>query len=166
MTAAEVLIESLIDWGVEFVFGLPGDGINGIMEALRTRQDKIRFVQVVKHFKWNAGERGKRRIHEKPRSLEIRACRPWPDAELRAIRPRVVVLLGATATQSLLGREFSVTRQRGRLVKAPFAPHVIATAHPSSILRAPDNESRRQQMQDFVRDLKAVAQIAKAEEAA
>jgi DNA polymerase len=151
--------------------GLPFVGPAGklLHEALNEAgidSSKAYFTNVVKHFKWTAGERGKRRIHEKPRGLEIRACRPWLDAELRAIRPRIVVLLGATAAQSLLGREFSVTRQRGRSIKSPLAPCVIATVHPSSILRAFDRDSRRQQMQDFIRDLKAVAEISRSEEAA
>jgi len=115
----------------------------------------------VKHFKWSPAERGKRRIHKKPRYSEIHACRPWLDAELRVVQPHVLVCLGATAAQSLLGRDFSVSRQRGQLIESPLAPAVTATVHPSSILRAPDGESRRAQMRAFVADLKKIAQFAR-----
>ncbi len=118
-------------------------------------------TNVVKHFKWSPAERGKRRIHKKPRSSEINACRPWLDAELDLIRPQVLVCLGATAAQSLLGRDFSVNRQRGQLVTSPLAPHVVATVHPSSILRAIDEDSRREQMRAFVRDLQTIAALLK-----
>src|ERR1700734_238571 len=114
---------------------------------------QVYVTNVVKHFKWTPSERGKRRIHKKPRSSEIQACRPWLDAELGLVKPRVLVCLGATAAQSLLGREFSVTRQRGELIESPLAPKVLATVHPSSILRAPDAVARQTQMQEFVRDL-------------
>ena len=118
------------------------------------------MTNVVKHFSWTPAERGKRRIHKKPRYSGIQACRPWLDAELRVVRPQVLVCLGATAAQSLLGRTFSVNRQRGQLVESSLAPYVIATVHPSSILRAPDSESRQSQMRAFVDDLKKVARIA------
>lgn len=112
-------------------------------------------TNAVKHFKWEA--RGKRRIHKKPNALEIAACRPWLDAEIAVLNPQIVVCLGATAAQALLGRSFRVTQQRGKLL--PFAPafHVLATVHPSSILRAVDDESRRQEFDLFVRDLRVVA---------
>src|SRR5204863_9209265 len=106
---------------------------------------------VVKHFKWEP--RGKRRIHAKPNSREIGACRPWLEAELAVVHPRAVVCLGATAAQTLLGRSFKVSTQRGRFVESPLAPLVTATVHPSSILREPDSEARRQAMKNFVRDL-------------
>ncbi|MBD0329067.1 MAG: UdgX family uracil-DNA binding protein, partial [Thermoleophilia bacterium] len=93
-------------------------------------------TNVVKHFKWTA--RGKRRIHAKPNWGEIAACRPWLEAELAVVRPHVLVCLGSTAAQALLGRQFRVTRERGTLVESPLAPHATATVHPSSILRAPD----------------------------
>jgi DNA polymerase len=112
-------------------------------------------TNAVKHFKFQP--RGKRRIHQKPNAAELAACRPWLDAELRAVRPRVLVLLGSTAAQALLGRQFRVTRDRGRPVDSPLAPVVLATVHPSSILRAPDEEARRQAMRDFVDDLRVVA---------
>jgi uracil-DNA glycosylase family protein len=112
-------------------------------------------TNAVKHFKFQP--RGKRRIHQKPNAAELAACRPWLDAELRAVRPRVLVLLGSTAAQALLGRQFRVTRDRGKPVDSPLAPVVLATVHPSSILRAPDDEARRQAMRDFVDDLRVVA---------
>jgi uracil-DNA glycosylase len=123
-------------------------------------RDEIYVTNVVKHFKWSLAERGKRRIHKKPRYSEIQACRPWLDAELGLVRPRILVCLGATAAQSLLGRDISVTRQRGQLIESPMAPYVVATVHPSSILRAPDSDSRRSQMREFVKDLTKVARLA------
>lgn len=121
---------------------------------------QVYVTNVVKHFKWTLAERGKRRIHKKPRSSEIQACRPWLAAELSIVRPLILVCLGATAAQSLLGREFSVTRQHGKLVESELAPFTMATVHPSSILRAPDAESRRQQMRAFVDDLRQVVVLA------
>ena len=114
-------------------------------------------TNVVKHFKWEP--RGKRRIHAKPNWAEMVACRPWLDAELAVVAPRVLVCLGATAAQSLLGREFRVTRQRGELVESPLAPYVLATVHPSSILRQRDEASRRAEMAAFVEDLRKVAEV-------
>lgn len=122
---------------------------------------KVYVTNAVKHFKWAPDERGKRRIHKKPRASEIAACRPWLEAELGLIKPRVLVCLGATAAQALLGRTFSVSRQRGQPVQSDLAPHVMATVHPSSILRAVDDESRHEQMQAFVRDLSKVARLLK-----
>jgi uracil-DNA glycosylase family protein len=109
----------------------------------------------VKHFKWEP--RGKRRLHVKPNALEVGACRPWLEAELAVLRPQVLVCLGATAAQALLGRTFKVTQQRGTFVPSPLAPKVLATVHPSSILRAPDEETRREDMRRFVRDLRVAA---------
>jgi uracil-DNA glycosylase len=111
-------------------------------------------TNVVKHFKWTA--RGKRRIHAKPSWSEIAACRPWLEAELGVVRPRVLVCLGATAAQALLGRDFRVTQRRGELVESDLAPVATATVHPSSILRAPDEESRRADYAAFVDDLRVV----------
>jgi DNA polymerase len=122
-------------------------------------RSEVYVTNVVKHFKWSLGERGKRRIHKKPRDSEIQACRPWLDAELELVKPEVLVCLGASAAQALLGKDFRVSRQRGRPVRSSLAPHVIATVHPSSILRAPDSESRHSQLQDFVNDLKRVARL-------
>jgi DNA polymerase len=111
-------------------------------------------TNVVKHFKWEP--RGKRRIHDKPNQVEIAACLPWLQAELALIRPDVLVCLGATAAQALLGKQFRVSRQRGEWVDSPLAPRVMATIHPSAILRAEEN--RREQMQLFVGDLKKAAE--------
>jgi len=112
-------------------------------------------TNVVKHFKWEA--RGKRRIHKRPNSAEIEACRPWLEAEIDAVKPSIIVCLGATAAQSLLGKQFRVTRQRGQFIESPLAPLVMATVHPSSILRAPDEETRRTEMRRFIDDLKKIA---------
>src|SRR6185369_8737490 len=117
-------------------------------------RDRTYVTNVVKHFKWVA--KGKRRIHQKPDAREITACRPWLEAEISLIKPRVIVCLGATAAQTLLGKDFRVTRQRGEFVESPFAPSVIATVHPSSILRIPDEAARSAAMQRFIEDLKRV----------
>jgi DNA polymerase len=98
--------------------------------------EAVYVTNVVKDFKWTASERGKRRIHKKPRYSEIQACRPWLDAEIRVVKPQILVCLGATAAQALLGRNFSVNRQWGQRVDSSLAPHVVATVHPSSILHA------------------------------
>jgi uracil-DNA glycosylase len=111
-------------------------------------------TNAVKHFKWEA--RGKRRIHQKPNAEELAACRPWLDAELSVLAPRVLVALGATAAQALLGRSFRVTKQRGVPVESDLAPKVLATVHPSSILRAPDEAARREAYEAFVADLRVV----------
>lgn len=103
--------------------------------------------------------RGKRRIHKKPNAAEITACRPWLDAEIAAVQPQVIVCLGATAAQALLGRDFRVTQHRGEFLKSPLAPILMATVHPSSILRAPHEESRHAEMKHFVQDLKKISQI-------
>jgi uracil-DNA glycosylase family protein len=112
-------------------------------------------TNAVKHFKWQP--RGKRRIHQKPNAAELAACRPWLDAELEVVKPEALVCLGATAAQALLGRSFRVTRDRGTLLDSPLAPVTVATVHPSSILRAPDDESRRRERALFVDDLRVVA---------
>jgi DNA polymerase len=127
-------------------------------EALETAGIDRRTVYVtnmVKHFKWRP--RGKRRLHEKPNAVEIAACRFWLEMELSLVRPDVVVCLGATAAQALLGRSFRVTRDRGVFVDSDLAPHVIATIHPSAILRAPDDETRADEMKRFIADLRKVA---------
>ena len=119
-------------------------------------RDTVYVTNVVKHFKWVG--RGKRRIHQKPNWSEVEACRPWLDGELAAVEPRVLVCLGATAAQALLGRQFRVTRERGKPVESDLAEHVLATIHPSAILRG-DPESREQEYAAFVADLKAVAKL-------
>lgn len=124
-------------------------------------RSEVYVTNLVKHFKWEAAQRGKRRIHKKPRQSEIEACRPWLDAELKVVKPQVVVCLGASAAQALFGKKFRVTRDRGLLVPSDLAPQVMATTHPASILRAPDSRSRGQQRGEFVRDLKKVADLLK-----
>jgi len=114
-------------------------------------------TNVVKHFKWEP--RGKRRIHAKPNAQEVRACRPWLDAEIAVVKPEVIVCLGATAAQSLLGAAFRVSQRRGEVMPSTLAPKVIATVHPSSILRAPDDETRRVETRRFVDDLKKVVKV-------
>jgi DNA polymerase len=115
----------------------------------------VYVTNVVKHFKWEP--RGKRRIHAKPNAAEISACRPWLETEIALVKPRVLVCLGATAAQALLGKSFKVSRQRGEFVASTLAPFVTATVHPSSILRAPDEDARRAEMARFIADLKKVA---------
>jgi DNA polymerase len=114
------------------------------------------ITNVVKHFKWVP--RGPRRIHSKPGAVEIEACFPWLEAEIAAVAPRIIVALGATAALALFGRAFRVTRDRGRLMSSAFAPHALATVHPSALLRAPDEETKRETRR-FVEDLRKVAAI-------
>jgi DNA polymerase len=114
-------------------------------------------TNVVKHFKWEP--RGKRRIHKKPNAHEVVACRPWLEAEISLVKPRVIVCLGATAAQALLGPQFKVTKQRGQFIKSTLAPYIMATVHPSSILRAPDDETRHAEKRHFINDLKKVAHV-------
>ncbi len=119
---------------------------------------KLAYVtNVVKHFKWEP--RGKRRIHSKPNATEIRACLPWLRAELDAVAPAAVVCLGATAAQALLGKAFRVSTQRGQWMECELASRVLATVHPSSLLRAPDPDTRRAEMRRFVADLSMVAEV-------
>lgn len=120
-------------------------------------RSKVYVTNAVKHFKWEPA--GKRRIHKKPNAREIAACRPWLDAEIDLLKPRVIVCLGATAAQALLGAGFKVSKQRGQFLPSPLAPRVMATVHPSSILRAPDDETRRAERARFADDLKRVAAI-------
>jgi DNA polymerase len=145
---------------VEDVAGLPfvgpaGKLLDRALEQSGIDRRQVYVTNVVKHFKWEP--RGKRRIHSKPNAAEIAACRPWLDTEIALVRPHAIVCLGATAAQALLGRGFRVTTQRGTFVESSLAPLVTATIHPSSILRAPDDESRRDAMQGFVEDLRTVA---------
>src|SRR5215218_1951486 len=120
---------------------------NALVEAGIDRSQTY-VTNVVKHFKWEP--RGKRRIHKKPNAQEISACRPWLEAEISVVKPKVIVALGATAAQALLGAKFRVTKQRGEFIESTLAPYVMATVHPSSILRAPDEESRRLEYRLFV----------------
>src|SRR4051794_34708361 len=118
-------------------------------------REQVYVTNAVKHFKWEP--RGKRRIHKKPRVSEIKACRPWLEAEIRAVKPAVVVCLGATAAQSVMGPQFKLMAQRGQLLATPLADKAIATIHPSAVLRAPDPEGRRAAYEMLVADLKVVA---------
>jgi len=122
-------------------------------------RDAVYLTNAVKHFKWTP--RGKRRIHKNPAAEEIRACRPWLDAEIEAVRPRVVVALGATAAKAIIGPKFKVTEQRGTVVETPIPAHVTATVHPSAILRAPDDAAREQAYAALIRDLEVVAKLAR-----
>jgi DNA polymerase len=137
--------------------GPAGKLLDRALEEAGIDRTEVYVTNVVKHFKWEPV--GKRRVHKKPSAREIAACRPWLDAELEVIEPTVLVCLGATAAQALLGKQFRVSRQRGELIPSELAPYVMATVHPSSILRAPDDESRRVARKEFVRDLKKVAKV-------
>ena len=145
--------------GAPFV-GPAGRVLDTALEEAGIDRSKAYVTNVVKHFKWEA--RGKRRIHAKPNWTEVAACKPWLEAELAAVAPTVLVCLGATAAQALLGRQFRVTRQRGELVESTLAPNVLATIHPSAILRQRDEEARGREMAAFVDDLRVVAGILRA----
>jgi uracil-DNA glycosylase len=134
--------------------GPAGRLLDSALEEAGIDRSRVYITNVVKHFKWRP--RGKRRIHQKPNMEEINACRPWLEAELEVVRPRVLVCLGATAAQALLGRQFRVSRQRGEFVDSPLAEHVTATVHPSSILRT-DEADREAAYAELVKDLRKVA---------
>ena len=119
---------------------------------------RVYITNAVKHFRFT--RRGKRRLHEKPNAGQIRACRPWLDGEIEAVRPRIIVLLGATAAQAVMGPAFRVSKQRGEVLNSPAGVPVVATVHPSSILRAADNESREAAMSSFIADLRVAAKHA------
>ena len=136
--------------------GPAGAVLDKALAAAGIDRKDVYVTNIVKHFKWEP--RGKRRLHKKPNALEISACRPWLEAELNVIKPQVVVLLGATAAQGVMGRAFRVTQHRGEWLSSEIAPGVMATVHPSSILRAPDDDSRHEEMRKFIADLKKVAQ--------
>ncbi len=139
--------------------GPAGQLFDDALEEAGIDREQAYVTNAVKHFKWTL--RGKRRIDEKPSWGEINACSPWLYAEIAVVKPRVIVCLGATAAQTLLGKQFRVTKQRGELIESSLAPYVVATVHPSSILRAPDDESRRAQYAHFVEDLKGIARLLK-----
>ncbi|HKV27137.1 MAG TPA: UdgX family uracil-DNA binding protein [Candidatus Acidoferrales bacterium] len=141
--------------GKPFV-GPAGKLLDGALVEAGIDRKKVYVTNAVKHFKWEP--RGKRRIHKKPNATEIAACRPWLDAEIATLQPKVIVCLGATAAQALFGRDFRVTLHRGEFLKSSLAPFVMTTVHPSSILRAPDEETRREEMKRFIADLKKVSQ--------
>jgi uracil-DNA glycosylase family protein len=139
--------------------GPAGKFLRAKLEEVGLDMKRVYLTNAVKHFKWEA--RGKRRIHKKPSAGEISACRPWLNAEIAALKPRVIVCLGATAAQTLLGPDFRVTQHRGEFLQTAIAPYVMATIHPSAILRAPDEKSRHEQEQQFVEDLKKIAALRK-----
>jgi len=134
--------------------GPAGRILDKALEEAGIDRNEVYVTNAVKHFKWEP--RGKRRIHKKPNSLEITACKPWIEAEIQVVRPQVIVCLGATAAQALLGKKFKVSTQRGIWIESPLAPLVMATVHPSSLLRAPDDETRRRETARFITDLKRV----------
>jgi uracil-DNA glycosylase len=144
--------------GKPFV-GPAGRLLDQALEEAGIDRRQAYVTNVVKHFKWQP--RGKRRIHQKPNWSEMAACRPWLDAELEVVEPDVVVCLGATAAQALIGRDFRVSRQRGELVDSQLARYVLATVHPSSILRQRDDASREAEYAAFVEDLRAVPPLLK-----
>jgi uracil-DNA glycosylase family protein len=139
--------------------GPAGRLFNNALEEAGIDRSKTYVTNVVKHFKWHPAPRGKRRIHDKPNAAEIRACTPWLGAEIKLVHPRVLVCLGATAAQALLGKEFRVTKQRGDWVGSEHAERTMATLHPSAILRAPDPAIREEQYRDFVRDLVKISRV-------
>jgi uracil-DNA glycosylase len=144
--------------GAPFV-GPAGRVLDRALEEAGIDRSLAYVTNAVKHFKWEP--RGKRRIHAKPNWSELAACRPWLDAELEVVAPRVLVCLGATAAQSLLGKQFRVTKSRGEWVESELAEHVTATIHPSAILRQRDDDAREAEFASFVDDLKLVAAVLK-----
>jgi uracil-DNA glycosylase family protein len=144
--------------GKPFV-GPAGRLLDSALDEAGIDRKQTYVTNVVKHFKWEP--RGKRRIHKKPNATEISACRPWLEAEIAVVKPDVIVALGATAAQALIGPQFRVTKQRGEFIESTLAPYVMATVHPSSILRAPDDETRQLEYRLFVDDLKKLARVIK-----
>jgi uracil-DNA glycosylase family protein len=143
--------------GKPFV-GPAGKILDRALEEAGINREEVYVTNVVKHFKWEP--RGKRRIHQKPNSREIAACRPWLEAELQLVRPKLLVCLGATAAQAIFGPSFRVTRERGKVLPSSFAAKVVATVHPSSLLRQPDEESREREYALFVKDLRSALKAA------
>ena len=143
--------------GKPFV-GPAGKIMDRALEEAGIDRKKVYVTNAVKHFKWEP--RGKRRLHQKPNSREIAACRPWLEAELRLVKPKLLVCLGATAGQAIFGPSFRVTRERGKVLSSKLAPKVLATVHPSSLLRQPDEESRQREYDLFVADLRVASRAA------
>ena len=141
--------------------GPAGALLDRALEEAGIDRTKVYVTNVVKHFKWEP--RGKRRIHKKPNAVEITACRPWLDAEIRVVKPRAIVCLGSTAAQAVIGPKFRVSIQRAQFVSSPLAPLLTATVHPSSILRAPSDEARHAETRKFVDDLKKIRAAIEAE---
>jgi len=137
--------------------GPAGKLLDTALDRAGIDRTKVYVTNVVKHFNWEP--RGKRRIHKKPNAEHIRACRPWLETEIRLVKPKVLVCLGDTAAQALIGRDFRLTQHRGELVETELEPMVTATVHPSSILRAPDDRARQEAMDAFVADLAGVAAL-------
>jgi len=133
--------------------GPAGRVLDRALEEVGVDRTEAYLTNAVKHFRYRS--RGKRRIHQTPEASQIAACRPWVEAELAVVRPRVLVCLGAVAARSLLGRDVRVTRDRGREIESDLANHVLVTVHPSSLLRAPDSEARHAAYAAFVHDLRA-----------
>lgn len=138
--------------GKPFV-GPAGKIMDQALEEAGIDRKEVYVTNAVKHFKWKL--HGKRRIHQKPISREIAACRPWLEAELRLVKPKLLVCLGATAAQAIFRPSFRVTRERGEVLSSKLAPRVLATVHPSSLLRQPDETSRQREYEHFVADLRA-----------
>jgi len=143
--------------GEPFV-GPAGRLLDTALEEAGIDRRRVYLTNAVKHFRWT--RRGKRRLHAKPNAAQVRACRPWLEAEIEAVRPRLIVLLGATAAQSVMGPAFRVSKSRGELLASPLGVPILATVHPSSILRAADQQSGEVAMSSFVADLKVAAQHA------
>jgi DNA polymerase len=144
--------------GKPFV-GPAGQLLNRALEEAGIDRDAVYVTNTVKHFKWKP--RGKRRIHQRPSSRDIAACRPWLEAELQIVRPEVLVCLGSTAAQTIFGSGFRVTRERGKLLDSKLAPRVVTTVHPSSLFRQPDEESRQREYKLFLNDLRVAKRAAK-----
>src|SRR6266446_2338510 len=146
--------------GKPFV-GPAGKIMDQALEEAGIDRKTVYVTNAVKHFKWEP--RGKRRIHQKPNSREIAACRPWLEAELRLVKPKLLVCLGATAAQAVFGPSFRVTRERGKVLSSKLAPKVVATVHPSALLRQPDEESQQREYERFVVDLRTARRAANKE---
>lgn len=138
--------------GKPFV-GPAGRVLDEALEAAGIDRGRVYVTNAVKHFRWV--RRGKRRLHEKPNAQQVRACRPWLEAEITTMRPRLLVLMGATAAQSVLGPTFRVTQHRGKRLPTPLGVPAVATVHPSSILRAPDDAARHEAMESLIADLRS-----------
>jgi DNA polymerase len=132
--------------------GPAGHELDRALDKLGIDRSDVYLTNAVKHFRFE--ERGKRRIHQTPTARQITACRPWVRAELRVVKPEALVVMGAVAAKTLLGNAFRVTEQRGRVLDSDLAPIVVATVHPSVILRAPDERARRREREAFVNDLR------------
>jgi uracil-DNA glycosylase len=141
--------------------GPAGRILDDALQELGIDRSKVYVTNTVKHFKWVSATTGKRRIHEKPNAREIKACRPWLDAEIERIQPKLIICLGATAAQALLGRSFRVTQQRGKPIKSDLAPNIVATVHPSSLYKIPDPDERHKAIRQFVADIKKAMRLVK-----